>query len=92
MNQLSEREAGVIASRLVRRVSAQARLTRDQESGLTTAFEQTIRRALTSDTAIDFEALGKELLDVAVPNIRAADVEIVRQVLADGYWPLANEE
>jgi len=92
VDRLSEREAGIIAARFVRRLKAKTKLTSDQEKNLKDGFEQTIRRAFTSDAGVDIEDVGKELVSVSEKYLSAVDVALARKVITRGYRPQANEE
>jgi mercuric transport protein len=90
VDRLSEQEAGIIAARLVKRLAAKTTITPEQHTTLRNAIEQACRLRFIDGEGGDLEA---QLLAVAKEaRLDAQAVAALREVLALGYRPLANEE
>jgi hypothetical protein len=93
VDRLSEREAGIIAARMMRRISAKLTLAPEQAEHLRSAFEQAIRDDFTKASSPDMDA---ELVRVAKQYVDGPALVAVRDVvtrtIALGYRPLPNEE
>lgn len=89
MDELSKKEAEIIAARLVRRISAKSELTEEKANTLRAAFAQ-----------IFSERFGKgetrepreELLRIASGQLDANATAAFQEAIAAGYRPLAGEK
>ena len=95
LDRLSEEEAGVIAARLVHRLSGKVTLTRDQADRLIEAMSEACARILTNAAATTVSerldqissavrVVGRELLDESA-------VAALEEVVALGHRPLPGE-
>jgi len=90
VDRLSEQEAGIIATRLVKRLAARTTITPEQDSALRNAIEQACRKRFIDGEGGDIEA---QLLAVAKEaRLDARAVAALREVVALGFRPLPDEE
>lgn len=90
VGQLSEQEAGIIASRLVQRLSARAALSTEQSEQLRAALEQRFNERFSKNTPSS--DIADELVEIAKPIVDETTLAAVREVVSLGYRPLPGEE
>lgn len=90
VGRLSEQEAGIIAARLVRRILAKSSVDSQQAESLRVAFEQSFLDRFKGNATT--AEIADELVRVATTIVDAPTLAAVRDVVALGYRPLANEE
>lgn len=90
VDRLSEREAGIIAARLVKRLAARASVDREQQARLRAELESAIRSRLTQGGGDQW--FRDEVLATAKPLIDATALSALEEVVALGYRPLPGEE
>ncbi len=93
---LSKQEAGIIAARLVRRIQARVSLPDDKAKALQLGFVDAFDRFIASKPDPPQEdrlqRYNQELLKVAQANLDEKGVAAFKEALAQGIWPVANEE
>src|SRR6266496_859669 len=90
VDRLSEEEAGIIATRLVRRVQAKTALAKDKAEGLQLALTDALRKKLTGDCCSPNEK-EPSLESVASKYLDQEQTKILREAIEKGVRPLPNE-
>jgi hypothetical protein len=90
VDRLSEEEADIIASRLVRRVQAKTALPKDKAEGLQRAVADAYKQRLTNKISCEqeisrFQDIGREYLE-------KDQVAILKEAIEAGVLPLPNEQ
>jgi hypothetical protein len=95
VDRLSEEEAGIIAARLIRRVEAKTKLSKEKAEGLQRALADAIAKRLTDDKFTpdkDVLRLESELPRVAGQYLDAGQLTILKEAITSGWRPLPNEK
>jgi hypothetical protein len=92
VDQLSRREATIIASRLIRRVRAKSALSTEQATTLENSLVDAITRWLTESTdnpdrVLEKQRLTEEVFKVARANLDENGVVALEEAIAIGYRP-----
>src|SRR6266496_1858262 len=90
VDRLSEEEAGIIATRLVRRVQAKAALPKDKAEGLQRALTDALRKQLTSACCGPNEKQSS-LESVASKYLDQKETKILREAIEKGVRAMPNE-
>jgi len=91
VDRLSEEEAGIIASRWVRRVQAKTELSKDKAEGLQRALADSLRKDLTGESARQNQK-PPLLEDVARAYLDQDQIKILSETIEKGVRPLPNEK
>lgn len=89
VDRLSEQEAGIIAARLVKRLTRRVGVTPAQRTRLLSAIEKELRDCITKEDVCNTE---ERLLNAAKPSLNATALAVFKDVLALGLRPLSTEE
>jgi hypothetical protein len=89
VDRLSEEEAGIIATRLVRRVQAKATLAKDKAEGLQVALTKMFKEQFTNENVSQKPV---RLKDVAGEYLDENQIQILKEVIESGIRPLPNEK
>jgi len=98
VDRLSEREAGIIAARFVRRLAAKASVSDEQQTQLRTELESALRayivsgRAAAADETARSDEVRARMVAAARPLVDGTVISALEEVVALGYRPLPNEE
>ena len=98
VDRLSEQESGIIATRLVKRLAAKTPITDEQRSRLHAAFDETLRVRLTGSGTDKLDAqkliadVTEQLLIAARRHVDSRGISALKDAIALGYQPLADEE
>ena len=88
VDRLSEREAGIISARLVRRLKKLMPLSPAQESGLRSDWEKTLREKFT----VGGGEINEAMLQVATRHLGKIDDDVLEKMKDLGYGPNPGEE
>jgi copper chaperone CopZ len=91
VDRLSEEEAGIIATRLVRRVQAKTPLAKDKAEGLQRALTDALRKKLTGDCCGPNQKQSS-VEDAASKYLDQEQIKILREATDKGVRPLPNED
>jgi hypothetical protein len=96
VDQLSEREAAIIAARMVKRLSGKVALDSEVTDRLTRSLAQACRRMLTTETPGTYESRAQRLQAamLAAAHVHLTDDQYAvfqRSVAVDGHRPLPRE-
>jgi copper chaperone CopZ len=91
VDRLSEEEAGIIATRLVRRVQAKTPLAKDKAEGLQRALTDALRKKLTGDCC-GTNQKQSSVEDAASKYLDQEQIKILREATDKGVRPLPNED
>jgi copper chaperone CopZ len=90
VDRLSEQEAGIIASRLVKRLTAKASITPAQQDSLRDGMARALRANFIEGDERD---LDEQLIATAkTANLSGQATGLLREVVALGIYPLVNEQ
>lgn len=96
VDRLSEEEAGIIAARLVWRLQAKIALQDDQKITLLESFTALLQQRLLNTSsksrAVSSKQIEEEMLKVAQKHFGENGITALKEAMAQGYRPLANEK
>ncbi|MBI4192271.1 MAG: hypothetical protein HY525_17245 [Betaproteobacteria bacterium] len=96
VDRLSEKEAEIIAARLVRRLRARLPLSDDKADALRPAFAEVCRLELVHHPWKPAKArrdrIARGIVEAGRQYLEEKQVAVLQQVVAAGHWPLRNEE
>jgi len=96
VDQLSKQEAGIIAARLLRRLQTKVSLSDEKAKALDAAFTDVFKKRFTGNpdkskqTSLDQR--NDELLKVAREHLDEKGIEALKEAVASGLRPVANEK
>jgi hypothetical protein len=91
VDNLSKREAAIIAARLVRRVQAKVALSEEKAQGLATKLAQVIQDRFISEARSSKLEFYEEVMKVVRENLDERGVAAFQEAIAKGYRPQAED-
>lgn len=96
VDRLSEKEAQIIAARLVRRLRARLPLSDDMADALRAAFAEVCTHELVHHPPKPVKArrdrIARDIVEAGRRHLDATEIAVLQEVVAAGYRPLRGEE